>query len=86
MTGLQLSVRMTELLKDGLCNSKNISQENVPLVTAHINAEPAMAKVLYTQEAKLGISSDVLNVVVLAFAKLAMFLKEVAGMEAARLV
>ena len=45
-----------------------------------------MVKVLYTQEVKLGISSDVLNVVVPVFAKLAMFLKEVAGMEAARLV
>ena len=45
-----------------------------------------MVKVLYTQEVKLGISSDVLNVVVPVFAKLAMFLKEVVDMEVDRQV
>ena len=43
-----------------------------------------MVKVLYTQEVRLGITSVALNVVVQAFAKLAMFQKEVVDMEADR--
>ena len=85
-TWIELPAKATipELLKGGLCNSKSTSLENVHLVTVLINAEPAMVKVLYTQEVRLGISNAVLNVVVPAFAKLAMFPKEVAGMEADR--
>ena len=84
--GLQLLVKMTELLKGGLYNSRSMDQANVLLVMAHINAEPAMAKVLYTQEVKLGTTSVALNVVVPAFARHAMFPEEVVDMEAVRQV
>jgi hypothetical protein len=77
---------MTELLKGGLYNSRSIDPANVLLVTVHINAEPAMAKVLFIQEVKLGIISVVLNAVVPAFARHAMFPEEVVDMEAVRQV
>lgn len=73
-------------MKGGLCNSKNINLENVLLVTAHINAMPAMVKVLYTQEVKLGTTSAVLNVVVPVFAEHVIFPEEVVDMEAVRQV
>ena len=63
-----------------------MDQVNAHLVTAHISAVPAMVKVLYTQEVKLGIFNVALSVVVQVFARHAMYLEEVVDMEAARLV